>query len=152
MHFAVEAEEYGIAFCDAQRDSNNLLGRYQLHIYTQLGSKDVLLSNKSKLIGIPSAVALSLVGARATAADTSAASSTDTTSQIQEIVVTATKREVSEQQVAGGITALSGNALQEQGILNYDDLVRSVPGVIDSGASNTNKFVVRGIETSNRCV
>ena len=149
MHFAVEAEEYGIAFCDAQRDSNNLLGRYQLHIYTQLGSKDVLLSNKSKLIGIPSAVALSLVGARATAADTSAASSTDTTSQIQEIVVTATKREVSEQQVAGGITALSGNALQEQGILNYDDLVRSVPGVIDSGASNTNKFVVRGIETSN---
>jgi iron complex outermembrane receptor protein len=73
----------------------------------------------------------------------------DAAPQLEEITVTATKREVSSQQVAGGITALSGSALQAQGIENFDDLVRTVPGVISSGASNANKFVIRGIETSN---
>lgn len=107
------------------------------------GETDVLQSNRTTFLGSISALALSLGAAPARAADR------DSTPQLEEIVVTATKREVSEQQVAGGITALSGNALQEQGILSYDDLVRSVPGVIDSGASNTNKFVIRGIETSN---
>ena len=100
-------------------------------------------SNKYTFMGSLAALALSLGSGPAKAADT------DSGGTIEEIVVTATKREVSSQDVAGSITALSGANLQEQGIENFDDLARTVPGIISSGQSNANKFVIRGIETSN---
>lgn len=45
-----------------------------------------------------------------------------------EIVVTANKREQSLNDVGMTITALSGDALSEKGIMNPDDLVKVVPG------------------------
>ena len=108
-----------------------------------IGEKNMPQSNKYTFMGSLAALALSLVSGPSKAADT------DTRGGIEEIVVTATKREVSSQQVGASITALSGANLQEQGIENFDDLARTVPGIISSGSSNANKFVIRGIETSN---
>lgn len=71
------------------------------------------------------------------------------TARLDEIIVTATKRVVSLQDVPQSITSVSGKALSEQGIENYEDLTRTVPGIISTGGSNFNKFVVRGIQTSN---
>jgi outer membrane receptor protein involved in Fe transport len=73
----------------------------------------------------------------------------DATARLGVVVVTSTKRDVSLQDVPQSITALSGEALQEQGIENYEDLTRTIPGVLSTGGSNFNKFVVRGIQTSN---
>jgi len=73
----------------------------------------------------------------------------DATARLDVVVVTSTKRDVSLQDVPQSITAVSGEALKEQGIENYEDLTRTIPGVLSTGGSNFNKFVVRGIQTSN---
>jgi iron complex outermembrane recepter protein len=73
----------------------------------------------------------------------------DAIARLDTVVVTSTKRDVSLQDVPQSITAVSGEALQEQGIENYEDLTRTIPGVLSTGGSNFNKFVVRGIQTSN---
>lgn len=67
---------------------------------------------------------------------------------IEEVVVTANRREESLQKVPLSITAVSGANIIEQGISDYEGLVRTVPGVISTGASNFNKMTIRGIETS----
>jgi len=67
---------------------------------------------------------------------------------IEEIVVSATRRTESVQSLPFSVTAVSGDDLAEQGISNYEDLARSLPGVIATGLSNINKLTIRGIETS----
>jgi iron complex outermembrane recepter protein len=62
--------------------------------------------------------------------------------------VTATRRSESVQDLPFSVTALTGDDLMEQGIGDYEDLVRTVPGVIATGISSINKLTMRGIETS----
>ena len=50
-------------------------------------------------------------------------------STIDEVVVTATKREESLQDVPIAVTALTGEALDELGITNFADYVMQLPGV-----------------------
>lgn len=64
------------------------------------------------------------------------------------VIVTANRREESVQDVAQSISALSGNALLEQGIGDYESLVRSVPGIVATGETSFAKLTVRGVETS----
>lgn len=52
---------------------------------------------------------------------------------IEEIVVTATKREASTQDVAVAVQALNSDALYEQNIGNFDDYVRFLPNVTSGG-------------------
>jgi len=72
----------------------------------------------------------------------------DTGTAVEEVIVTANRREESVQKVPLAITAVSGEAIIEQGIGDYEGLVRTVPGIIATGASNFNKMTIRGIETS----
>lgn len=63
-----------------------------------------------------------------------------------EIVVTAQKRQQSIAEVAQSITAISGQTLQDRGVVNVQDLVKLTPGLsyVESGAS-TPVYSLRGI-------
>src|ERR1700726_1638965 len=66
---------------------------------------------------------------------------------LEEIVVTATRREESISKVPISITALSQEALDQRGIRDLTELVRFTPGVsIDT--TGTNQISIRGISSS----
>jgi iron complex outermembrane recepter protein len=66
---------------------------------------------------------------------------------LEEIVVTATRREESISKVPISITALTQDALDQKGIRDFTDLVRFTPGVsIDQ--TGTNAISIRGISSS----
>ena len=69
-------------------------------------------------------------------------------SQIDEIIVTASKRGAGQsiQDTAMAISALSGDTIEKRGLVGMDDYLRSLPGVSmqDRGASQ-NSVVIRGL-------
>ena len=66
---------------------------------------------------------------------------------LEEITVTATRREESISKVPISITAISQEAIDNKGIKDFSDVVRFVPGVaFDS--SQTNQISIRGISSS----
>ena len=94
-----------------------------------------------------------IVGMAACAAD--AAVATDATTEepaatgggLEEIVVTATRREESISRVPISITAINQDAIDQKGIKDFSDIVRFTPGVaFDS--SQTNQISIRGISSS----
>ena len=107
------------------------------------GEKDMTRNTRTGLLAGASALVMSIIG-------TNQVQAQDTRSNvIEEVIVTATKRAESVQDIPQSITAVSGKDLEAKGIENYEDLTRTIPGVIATGGSNFNKFVVRGIQTSN---
>ena len=67
--------------------------------------------------------------------------------EIERIVVTATRREGSIQDVPINIAALDGKLLEQRGIGDISEALRFVPGIvaIDQGGRNGNPIIVRGI-------
>lgn len=107
------------------------------------GEKDMTRNSRTGLLAGASALVMSIIG-------TNQVQAQETRSNvIEEVIVTATKRAESVQDIPQSITAVSGKDLEAKGIENYEDLTRTIPGVIATGGSNFNKFVVRGIQTSN---
>jgi outer membrane receptor protein involved in Fe transport len=83
----------------------------------------------------------------ASAYDAAAATEPAATGGLEEIVVTATRREESISKVPISITALSQDALDQRGIRDLTELVRFTPGVsIDT--TGTNQISIRGISSS----
>ena len=81
------------------------------------------------------------------AADTSDTPDAATTGALEEIVVTATRREESISRVPISITAINQDAIDQKGIKDFSDIVRFTPGVaFDS--SQTNQISIRGISSS----
>ncbi|AXQ29390.1 TonB-dependent receptor [Solimonas sp. K1W22B-7] len=69
--------------------------------------------------------------------------------QIEEIVVTATKREQSIREIPASISALTGADLERSGAQGVEDMARMVPGVNFSADSiNASKVTIRGISTT----
>lgn len=65
------------------------------------------------------------------------------------VVVTATRREESLQDVPLSITAFSQEELTEEGIVGYEGLAQATPGVIlNKQSANFNNFTSRGIATN----
>lgn len=63
---------------------------------------------------------------------------------LEEVVVTARKREENIQETPIAVTAMSGEALKEQGIESVTDLSKSVPSLqVNKGQSN--QIYIRGI-------
>ena len=63
---------------------------------------------------------------------------------LEEVVVTARKREENIQETPIAVTAMSGEAIKEQGIENVQDLSKSVPSLqVNKGQSN--QIYIRGI-------
>lgn len=68
---------------------------------------------------------------------------------LDEVIVTATRREERLRDVPVSITVLSQDDLNERGIVNYDGLATATPGVVLNRASaNFNNFTARGIGTN----
>jgi iron complex outermembrane receptor protein len=68
---------------------------------------------------------------------------------IEEVVVTALKRETTRQDTPLAISAVSGATLLDRGIDNVTDLLRTTPGlaVLDQGAGQR-RFIVRGVQSA----
>jgi iron complex outermembrane receptor protein len=78
--------------------------------------------------------------------------------QIEQVVVTASKRNQAINKVPESISVLSGNMLQQKHILDYADITRELPGIsFAAGASvsggivgpNTANIVIRGISSTS---
>jgi iron complex outermembrane receptor protein len=94
-----------------------------------------------------------IVGITACAADAALANDAATEEPaatgggLEEIVVTATRREESISRVPISITAINQDAIDQKGIKDFADIVRFTPGVsFDSG--QTNQISIRGISSS----
>ena len=85
-------------------------------------------------------------GAAAIAADDATADSNEVV--IEEIVVTATKRDTSLQDTAIAVTAFTTQDLYRQRIEKFEDFARQTPGVNLTGPDQSQKFTIRGIQTS----
>ncbi len=87
--------------------------------------------------------------ASAVLAQESTATSPQTTAKVQstaleEVIVTARRRAENIQETPIAVTAISGDALREQGIVNTSELTKSVPSLqINEGQSN--QIYIRGI-------
>jgi len=68
--------------------------------------------------------------------------------QIEEVVVTATKREQSMQDVPVAVQALQGQQLRELGISNFEDYIQYLPNVTRMGTGpGQNEIFIRGAAT-----
>jgi outer membrane receptor protein involved in Fe transport len=73
----------------------------------------------------------------------------DEVTQVEEIIVTATRRAERLQDVPLSITTLSQEELNQRGIVNYDGLATATPGVtLNRASANFNNFTARGIATN----
>ncbi len=70
---------------------------------------------------------------------------------LQQVTVTATRREESVQDVPLNITAIGGSKLEDQGIAGLADIGRNVPGlyVVDQGGRSPNRIIVRGLNATS---
>src|SRR5450755_4281125 len=94
------------------------------------------------LIVTTGACAASLAGANEATTDEPAAAGT-----LEEITVTATRREESISRVPISITAMSQEMLEQKGIKDFADVARYTPGVAFD-TSQTNQISIRGIASS----
>lgn len=71
--------------------------------------------------------------------------------QLDVITVTATRRAETVQEVPINITAVTGQEIQQQGLRNLADLVKTVPGLflVNQGGRDTNLLVVRGLNVTS---
>jgi outer membrane receptor protein involved in Fe transport len=77
-----------------------------------------------------------------------AAGSSDST-QLNEVVVTATRRNEKLQDVPLSVTAFSQKDLTAKGIVGYEGLARETPGVVlNKPTANFNNFTARGVATN----
>jgi iron complex outermembrane recepter protein len=67
---------------------------------------------------------------------------------LEEVVVTARRREENLQQVPVAVTALSAESLAAAGVVSTDDLTQAVPGLMVSRRNQAFQPVIRGIGTS----
>lgn len=108
---------------------------------------------KIKILASASAAAvLSMFGA-ANAQETEQApprsEDQETQRSLDKVVVTATRREESLQDVPLSVTAFQQETLTEKGIVSYDGLARETPGVVlNQPTANFNNFTSRGISTN----
>jgi iron complex outermembrane receptor protein len=113
-------------------------------------------ARRASLLAFASMTVLA-AGAHAATADAAAAATTSSAAAastdslaLQEVVVTAQKREQNLQEVPISVSALSGAAVQAQRITSFDDLSRTAPGIaFNSNATfGTTNVTIRGVSSS----
>ena len=70
--------------------------------------------------------------------------------QLEEVVVTATRRAESIQEIPLNISAISGDAIESQGLTNLSQVMQWVPGIhiVDQGSRASDQIVVRGLNAN----
>lgn len=72
-----------------------------------------------------------------------------THAQIEEVVVTATKRAASTQDIAVAVTALGEESLEQMGVSNFSDYLIQLPGVTAGGSGpGQNTIYIRGVAST----
>ena len=66
--------------------------------------------------------------------------------EVEEVIVTANKKAETVQEIPMNISVISETSLEERGIMNPEDYLRSIAGVSSPGGSNYYTF--RGLNTS----
>jgi len=100
---------------------------------------------------VAAAFASVFVGAGASAQDQSAQTpgGAERTSQLEEIVVTANKREQNLRDVAASVSALSGEQLSQMGAQSLADYVTGLPGVtFNDYQPGVSEVTIRGVSSS----
>ena len=89
------------------------------------------------------AVIAVMIGGHANAQETKPQAAS---TELQEIVVTATKRESTVHDTPVSITAITGQDIAERGVTNFDTLAQSVPGLsLKSSGPGQTEFEMRGL-------
>jgi iron complex outermembrane recepter protein len=105
---------------------------------------------KTILRGLACATALSLIIPAAQAQTAQPVSEAQSNSQLEEIIVTSTRRPERLQDVPLSVTAYSQQELNEKGIVGYEGLAAQTPGVVlNKQSDNFNNFTARGIATNS---
>jgi len=117
---------------------------------TLINARGVANMADSKITeGIPVKSALAVAVSMAvagTADDAQAQESGAKSGGIEEITVTARKREESLQDVSASIQALTGDDLKRQGLLNLEETIRMIPSMSSiGGTAGANKIIFRGV-------
>ncbi|EED35649.1 TonB-dependent receptor [Luminiphilus syltensis NOR5-1B] len=69
--------------------------------------------------------------------------------QLEEVVVTATKRSASTQDIAVTVSAVSGEKLEQLGVQNFEDYLIQLPGVTAGGSGpGQNTIYIRGVAST----
>lgn len=101
-------------------------------------------------------MALAMFGAGATgvsAADVSANAADKTTTTVQDLIVTASRRDEKLQDVPIALDAFGGKALQQLGITNFEQLLLSLPDVHAAGRGpGQNSVYIRGLSTDTASI
>jgi iron complex outermembrane receptor protein len=104
----------------------------------------MLMTTARKLIFAATASAIALGAAAAAEAQTAAQAAP---TALQEVVVTAQRRQENLQNVPMAVSSLNADTLTEKGIVNYQDLTTAVPGLLYSRSTNFNQPTIRGVGT-----
>src|SRR5688572_9682459 len=103
---------------------------------------------KDKLLASATAVAF-IAHSGAASAQASSPQGAVSPSAVEEVIVTATRREQKLQDVPLSVTAFSQEDLTEKGVVGYEGLAFETPGaVLNKPTSNFNNFSARGIATN----
>ena len=106
-----------------------------------------LIRNPRRQGAVAGLAILAVTGTLARAADKPDDSAASGSGGLEEIVVTATRREENISKVPISITAMNQDMLDQKGIRDFNDIVRFTPGVsIDT--TGTNAISIRGISSS----
>src|SRR5271168_1097704 len=93
-------------------------------------------------------LAVAISGATTAYADNSPGPEASAPAALEEIVITATRKEEVLSKVPMSVTALTADAMEDRGIKDIQDAVRFTPGVaIDNNL--TNSISIRGISSSS---
>ena len=97
--------------------------------------------DRFQLSVLSAAIASTLISGYATAQD----------SILEEVIVTATRRSASLQDIPINITSLSGKIIERDRLTDLVDIARMVPGmtVVDQGPRDSNTLTVRGLNVSS---
>jgi iron complex outermembrane recepter protein len=105
--------------------------------------------SRTPRIKVAQAIAISLAMGVALAPSAYADSASDTGDQLPEVIVTATKRVSTVQETSASITAVSQQDIIDRGIVDFNSLATSVPGISmrTSGPGQT-EFEMRGLNSA----
>jgi outer membrane receptor protein involved in Fe transport len=103
--------------------------------------------NESRFRLRPIAAAVSALGVPAALMGASAVHAEEDEAVVEMIIVTATRRSESVQDVPFNIAAVGGDEIEQQGLDNLADVAAWVPGlhVVDQGVRSASRIVVRGL-------
>lgn len=93
-------------------------------------------------------IAAFVLGGNTAVAQEAATDSAESDFAIEEVIVTARKMDERLQDVPGSLTAFLGDTLRDRGAVDIKDVLRSVPGLANSGTERgLSRYSIRGLST-----